>query len=86
MVGDRLYLRAFTPEDAELASRQLRDETEISFPEGRDLLNPYVLGARASARKHQQPLPRKLHFAIVIGETGEMIGANALFIPIPSSE
>ncbi len=82
MVGNRLYLRAYTPEDADLAARQLLEETEHSFPEGRDLLTPAV-AARSVRETTSQPLPRKFRFAMVNGETGEMIGANALFISDP---
>jgi RimJ/RimL family protein N-acetyltransferase len=82
MVGNRLFLRAYTPEDADLAARQLLEETEHSFPEGRDFLNPYV-SARGVRENASQSLPRKLRFAIVIGETGEMIGANGLVLSDP---
>ncbi len=80
VVGDRLYLRAFTPEDAEQASRLMRRETEISFPEGRLLVNPAV-HARSIRETAKEQFPAWLHFAIVIGETGEMIGANGLINP-----
>ena len=80
VAGDRLYLRAFTPEDAEQASRQMRRETEISFPEGRLMVNPYV-HARNIRETAKQQFPSWIHFAIVIGETREMIGANGLINP-----
>lgn len=80
VVGERLYLRAFTPEDAERASHLLMEETEISFPEGRDVVNPYV-HARNIRETARAELPRWLHLAIVLGETGEMIGANGLINP-----
>jgi RimJ/RimL family protein N-acetyltransferase len=82
LVGNRLYLRALTPEDAELAARQLLEETETSFPEGRDLLTPYVSG-RGVRENAGSSIPREHRFAMVLGETGEMIGANALVVPDP---
>jgi ribosomal-protein-alanine N-acetyltransferase len=82
LVGNRLYLRAFTPEDADLAARQLLGETEHSFPEGRDLLNPYV-SAQSVRENARQPLPREHRFAMVLGESDEMIGANALVLSDP---
>jgi RimJ/RimL family protein N-acetyltransferase len=80
IVGERLYLRAFTPDDAELASHMLMEETEISFPEGREVVNPYV-HARNIRETARQQLPAWLHLAIVLGETGEMIGAIGLIAP-----
>lgn len=80
VTGDRLYLRALTPDDAETASRATRNETEISFPEGRVQVNPYV-HRRNILETARQQLPRWLHFAIVLGSTGEMIGSNGLIAP-----
>lgn len=80
VVGDRLYLRAFTPEDADQASRLMRRETEISFPEGRGLVNPAV-HARSIRETAKQQFPSWFHFAIVNGETGKVIGANGLINP-----
>jgi RimJ/RimL family protein N-acetyltransferase len=80
VVGERLYLRAFTPEDAERASYMLMEETEISYPAGRDVVNPYV-HARNIRETAQAELPRWLHLAIVVGATGEMIGATGLINP-----
>jgi RimJ/RimL family protein N-acetyltransferase len=80
VVGDRLYLRAFTPEDAENASRLMRCETEIFAPQGRLLTNPYV-HARNIRETAKQEFPGWFHFAIVMGETGEVIGSNGLLNP-----
>jgi RimJ/RimL family protein N-acetyltransferase len=80
VVGERVYLRAFAPDDAELASRQILEDTEISFPEGRSPVNPYV-HARNIREMARQQVPKWFHFAIVLGETGEMIGANGLIEP-----
>jgi RimJ/RimL family protein N-acetyltransferase len=80
VVGDRLYLRAFTPEDAEQASRLMWRETEISFPEGRVLVTPFV-HARNICDMARHQFPSWLRFAIVMGETGEMIGATGLINP-----
>lgn len=80
VMGERLYLRAFTPADAELASRQLMEETELSFPEGRAPVNPYV-HARTIRETARQQVPSWFHFAIVLGETDEMIGTNGLIEP-----
>ena len=80
VTGERLYLRAFTPEDAEVASRQLMDDTEISFPEGRLPVNPWI-HARTIRETARQQFPGWIHLAIVLGETDEMIGTNGLIAP-----
>lgn len=77
MVGDRLYLRAMTAEDAELAARAMLSETERFLPEGRLILNPRVTAQFVRDLARQQP-PWWVRFAIVLGATGEPIGTNGL--------
>jgi RimJ/RimL family protein N-acetyltransferase len=77
MVGDRLYLRAMTAEDAELAARAMLSETERFLPEGRLILNPRVTAQFVRDLARQQP-PWWVRFAVVLGATGEPIGTNGL--------
>lgn len=77
VAGDRLYLRALTPEDAQHAARQMLTESEVSFPEGRALVNPWI-HARSIRETARQEIPGLIQFAIVVGETGEPIGENGL--------
>ncbi len=77
MIGDRLYLRAFEPEEAALVSRWMREDTEISYPEGRFAHGPVTLGQMMTSLAKQSP-PSWVRFAIVLRETDELIGANGL--------
>jgi RimJ/RimL family protein N-acetyltransferase len=77
VAGERLYLRAFSGEDAECATRGMLSETEVSFAEGRMVFNPHISAQFARERARRQP-PSWARFAIVVGETGEAIGANGL--------
>lgn len=75
--GERLYLRAFEPEDAALISRWMREDTEISYPEGRFPHGPVTIGQMATSLAKQAP-PTWVRFSIVLRETDELIGANGL--------
>lgn len=76
MVGERVYLRMFTPEDGKIMRDASLTETEFShnprFPRS---------GMAMSARYRKQSetdLPTNLTFAIVLRENDELIGRNEL--------
>jgi RimJ/RimL family protein N-acetyltransferase len=75
--GDRLSLRSFDPEDGKLASRWLMQDTDDSFPNGPDVVNPWVYGQRFVALA-KESLPTWLRFAIVRNDDGLLIGANGI--------
>ena len=77
IAGDRLYLRAFEPDEAALVSKWMREDTEISYPEGRFPHSPVTLGQMMSSLA-KKPLPNWVRFAITLRETDELIGANGL--------
>jgi RimJ/RimL family protein N-acetyltransferase len=76
LVGDRLYLRMFTPEDGALMRDASLVETEFRheprFP--RSALRSNV---RFRQESEQEPVTG-LTFAIVLRDTGELIGRNEL--------
>ena len=75
--GERLSLRPFDPADGKLASRWLMQDTEDIFPNGPDVVNPWVYGQRHVALAKESP-PTWLRFAIVRNEDDLLIGANGL--------
>lgn len=77
IAGDRLYLRPLEPDDTTLISQWLREDTEISYPEGRFLHGPITMGQMFSehAKSAQPDWPR---FGIALRENDELIGANGL--------
>jgi RimJ/RimL family protein N-acetyltransferase len=75
--GDRLFLRPFEPEDGKLASRWLMQDTDDSFPNGPDVVNPWVYGQRHVALANESP-PTWVRFAIVRNEDDQLIGANGI--------
>lgn len=77
LAGNRLFLRALTGEDADRAARAMLTETEVSLADGRMVFNPYVNAQFVRDGARQQP-PFWARFAIVVGATGETIGANGL--------
>ncbi len=77
IAGDRLYLRPLEPADAELVSQWMRQDTDISYPEGRFLHSPVVLGQQTAELAKAEP-PHWARFAIVLRETDELIGANGI--------
>jgi RimJ/RimL family protein N-acetyltransferase len=77
VVGERLYLRPFKPEEAEQVSRWMLQDTEIYFPQGRWTPNPVSYGYVHKKIAKSKP-PEWLRFAIVLRENDELIGANGL--------
>jgi diamine N-acetyltransferase len=77
IAGDRLYLRPLEPDDAALVSQWMREDTEISYPEGRFPHSPVTLGQQFTKIAKASP-PSWARFAIVLRETDELIGANGL--------
>ncbi len=77
IAGDRLYLRPLEPDDATLVSQWMRQDTEISYPEGRFPHSPVTLGQQAAELAKANP-PKWARFAIVLRETDELIGANGI--------
>jgi RimJ/RimL family protein N-acetyltransferase len=75
--GERLSLRPFDPVDGKLASRWLMQDTEDVFPNGPDVVNPWVYGQGHVALAEESP-PTHLRFAIVRNEDDLLIGANGL--------
>jgi RimJ/RimL family protein N-acetyltransferase len=77
IAGERLSLRPFDPADGALASRWLMQDTDDSFPNGPDVVNPWVYGQRFVALAKETP-PTWPRFAIVRNEDGLLIGANGI--------
>ena len=77
LTGDRLYLRALEPEDAKLISQWMREDADVSYPEGRFPHGPITMGQMISeiAKSETPDWPR---FGIVLRENDELIGANGL--------
>ena len=77
IAGGRLSLRPFDPAEGKLASRWLMQDTEDVFPNGPDVVNPWVYGQRFVSLAKESP-PTWLRFAIVRNEDGLLIGANGI--------
>ena len=76
LVGERLYLRMFTPEDGDVMREASLTDTEFShdprFPRS-------AMTSNARFRKSSEAeLPDNLTFAIVLRENDELIGRNEL--------
>lgn len=76
IVGERVYLRMFTPEDGEIMRDASLSDTEFShdprFPRS-------AMGMNARFRKSSEgELPTNLTFAIVLRKDDELIGRNEL--------
>jgi RimJ/RimL family protein N-acetyltransferase len=77
VVGERLVLRAFRPEDAESIEAWSLQETEIVFPEGRWVVNAHAY-QRSFTRNAKHEPPERISFIIALRDTGEPIGVNAI--------
>lgn len=77
VLGERLYLRAVKPEEGALVAKWALEETETYYPEGRLVFSPHGFG-HAHRKFAEQDLPEIVRFAIVLRETGELIGCNGL--------
>ncbi|CAN5617872.1 hypothetical protein BH23CHL5_BH23CHL5_26350 [soil metagenome] len=77
VIGERLYLRPFAPEEGKLVSQWSLEDTEISYPEGRLILNAHMYGHMHKDIATKE-IPTWIRFAIVLRETDELIGCNGL--------
>ena len=78
MVGERLVLRPFLGDEVEGIARASLQETEDSFGEGRLPASALVLADWWGKQGEEAP-PDEIQFAIVLRETGEVIGDNGLY-------
>jgi RimJ/RimL family protein N-acetyltransferase len=77
MVGERVYLRAVTEEDAQKAATFSRQDTETFFDNGRRLRGAYEVNRWN--RKMMDDDPQEwVRFAVVLRENGEFIGSNGI--------
>ena len=76
MIGERVYLRMFTPEDGEILRETSLTDTEFShdprFPRSAMTMNSRF------RKQSESELPTDLTFAIVLRENDELIGRNEL--------
>jgi RimJ/RimL family protein N-acetyltransferase len=76
VIGERVYLRMFTPEDGEIMRDASLTDTEFAhdprFPRGA------MAAAARFAKQSESELPRGITFAIVLRENDELIGRNEL--------
>ncbi len=76
LVGERLYLRMFTPEDGEIMREASLTDTEFShnprFPRSAMTMNSRF------RKSSEAELPDNITFAIVLRENDELIGRNEL--------
>jgi RimJ/RimL family protein N-acetyltransferase len=77
MVGEQVYLRAVEPGEGKLVAKWAMQDPEVYYPEGRLIFNPHTYDHVHKAMA-EKDLPTHVRFAIVLRETGEMIGANGL--------
>lgn len=77
MVGERIYLRPFDPNEAEQVARWMLQDTEVYYPQGRLIFNPVSYG-HMHKKLAEADYPEWLRFAIVLRENDELIGANGL--------
>ena len=77
MVGERIYLRAFDPDEDKLVSKWSLQEPEIYYSFGRLISKPHRYGELHKKLAKKDP-PSWTRFAIVLKENDELIGANGL--------
>ncbi len=77
VVGERLYLRPFEPEEGKLVAQWSLEDTEISYPEGRLILTAHTYGHKHKEMASKE-IPSWIRFAVVLRETNELIGCNGL--------
>ena len=78
MLGQRVYLRALEPEDAEQIARWSRQETETFFDNGRQIRNPITF-AHFSKKGYEDDPPEHVEFAVVLRDGDELIGEVGLY-------
>ena len=78
MLGQRVYLRALEPEDAEQIARWSREETETFFDNGRSIRSPITFNHFAKKGYEDDP-PEHVEFAVVLRDGDELIGDVGLY-------
>ena len=76
--GERVYLRALEPEDAEQLARWSRQETETFFDNGRAPRSAVIYSHFAKKAYEDDP-PEHVEFAVVLRENDELIGEVGLY-------
>jgi RimJ/RimL family protein N-acetyltransferase len=76
MVGERIYLRAEEPEDAELMARYSAQETETFFD--RRFPSSQIAHERNIREAAENTLPEHIHFAVCLKEDDRYIGTVEL--------
>ena len=78
VAGERLALRPFETGDADVVAPTFARETEDSFGTGRMPVSPLVFADWWGGSREHEP-PKEIEFAVVLRETGEVIGENGLY-------
>lgn len=78
IVGQRLVLRPHEIEDAPTVARWMRQETELYWSRGRQIISAVGLSQWFRKRSEQDP-PTEIEFGLALRETGELIGENGLY-------
>ena len=78
VLGQRIYLRAVKPEEGALVAKWALEDTETYYPEGRLVFSPHGF-AHTHRKIAEKDPPDVVRFAIVLRESDEMIGCNALY-------
>lgn len=73
LVSERLALRITEPEEGKRISRLLRHETDASWSRGRWLISPLQIEQAIESEGSETP-PSAIFLAIILRETGELIG------------
>jgi RimJ/RimL family protein N-acetyltransferase len=78
IAGDRLALRPMQVEDAEEIANLFRAEADVSFGHYRLPYSPIALSEWYGTIGKEEPA-KEIEFAIVLRETGEIIGENGIY-------
>ncbi|MGI9254626.1 MAG: GNAT family N-acetyltransferase, partial [Thermomicrobiales bacterium] len=78
IASERLALRPFEPGDEEPIARSFIEEPDNDFGHSRLPISPLALGAWHAESETNEP-PHDVEFAIVLRETGEVIGENGIY-------
>ncbi len=77
VVGERLYLRPFEPDEGALVEEWALQETDVVFPQGRFVVNQHAYGASHKTWASAE-YPEHIRMAIALRSTDELIGAIGL--------
>lgn len=78
MVGERVVLRPLETADADLIARWSRQETDLSFSNGRGMPGQTILARWVEKLGDKDP-PGDVEFAIALRDGGDLIGENGLY-------